>query len=394
MSTSKSIIKREKNRRYGKKSKNVSASDPLESLDRFAGSSEEDNDHGDDDDDDDDNYNDSVKIEEENVADKKIDPKTKMGNKLDDKRNGTPLDSTHDNDYEGGNESESDNDVDDKDDDEQRSNNEENEVESQFQITTGMANAMNRILSAPTKSRASSTDRTPTAIVLSKTKTPLQIQAEKEKKLQESLKESRRVKRERQIKALHIPLTVATNSFAALNSNANSASSSLTKELEMERIHRRVATRGIVALFNAIAHHQVRPDQTAIAAAAAAAAAASNTTSENTSKKSATSSASTKLTKNGFLDLIKQKAITSTSLYDAKAPKIVDIKGNTHAHSNNTQDNTDTQKSAKKWNALKDEYMMDSSRNWDELDDDDEEAADNDAKSSKPRKKFRHDSRN
>jgi Rrp15p len=382
MNTSKSIIKREKNRRYGKKSKSNATSDPLESIDRFAGSSEEE------DNDDDDGDNTGARIT--TAVDNEIEPNNK-DNKAGLKRTGTPIHNTSlpADEYEGGNESESDNESEDDDEEEDDDENAEryNEIEQQFQLTTGMANAMNRILSAPTKSKTSSIERTPNAIVLSKTKTPLQIQAEKEKKLQESLKESRRVKRERQIRAIHIPLTVATNSFAALNSSTNPASSSLTKELENERMHRRVATRGIVALFNAIAHHQVRPDQTALAAAAAATAAASTTNTENKSKKSTANSASTKLTKNGFLDLIKQKAITSASLYDAKTPKSVVMKSNTQEHEG-------TQTGTKKWNALKDEYMMDSTRNWDELDDDETEGMDMGTKSTPPRKKIRHDSRN
>ncbi len=404
MSTSKSIIKREKNRRFGKKSKtNPIAAEPSESLDRFAGSSEEEDNEDDGDND---------ELQQKVIGDGKIDTNVKGTDK--NVGNGSVLPvvkprsttgsvtprATNDNadadadEYEGGNDSESDEDDKDEEenDDEEIHDNEDEEAEPQFQITTGMANAMNRILSAPIKSKAATTGGTPVAIVLSKTKTPLQIQAEKEKKVHETLKESRRVKRERQIKALHVPLTVATNSFAAMNRSTNATSSSLTRELEMERMHRRVATRGIVALFNAISHHQVKPEQTAVLAAAAA----SVTTGEHHTNTTAAPSASTKLTKNGFLDLIKQKAISSTTPYDGKTPKNVAI-NNTPTNNNNIQGEGSNQDNAKKWNALKDDYMMDSSKNWDELDDDDEET-DADAKSNhhaqKPRKKVRHDSRN
>ena len=411
MSTSKSIIKREKNRRYGKGKKSktnpaLAAAEPSESLDRFAGSSEEE-------DNEDDGDNDELK--QQGIPDGKIDTAVEILPPVKPRRTSVAPRTTNDNDndidiadadadeYEGGNESESDeadNDDEDNDDQEIHDNEEDEEAESQFQITTGMANAMNRILSAPIKSKVATTEGTPATVVLSKTKTPLQIQAEKEKKIQETLKESRRVKRERQIKALHVPLTVATNSFAALNRNANATSSSLTRELEMERTHRRVATRGIVALFNAISHHQVKPEQTAVLAAAAAA--SSTATGEHhTNTTTASSSAPTKLTKNGFLDLIKQKAISSTTLYDGKTPKSVAVNTTTTTNNNNNLkgDGSDRD-NAKKWNALKDEYMMDSSKNWDELDDDDDEDATNTdtAKSNhpaqQPRKKVRHDSRN
>jgi Rrp15p len=375
MSSTKSTH-RQKNRRYGKASKNSDTIEQLESLDRFAGSSADDMDENEEQDDDSDDGIASFDGVQEKGNDMS---KEKLSKVRDANRITVSKGDGADGNSDGG----------DGDDEVDSDSDDEKDVGPKFQITTGIANAMNRILSAPSKSglKAATTGAAGSSVVLSKTKTPLQIQAEKEKKVLESLKEKRRVKRERQIQALHIPLTVATNTFV-LNSSSNQ--NSLTKELEMERMHRRVATRGIVALFNAIAHHQVRPDQTAAAAAAV-------TTSSTTTDESRTTAAkpsAAKLTKNGFLDLIKHKAITSTSTKGSKPSSSLPL-DNTSSNSMISKDN----KSLKQWNALKEDYMLDSTKNWDEVDDDQSFDADHHAGSEKcltmpPKKKIRHKSRN
>jgi Rrp15p len=411
MSSSKTT-NRQTNRRYGKKTKNSNPIESLESLDRFAGSSEDEYDdeqHIDENDE----YDNDRREKEENDVETIVEVKDSLPDNSNIVKH-TSQSHTNDSDADvddddddvdsnandtDDNDNDEDNDIDNDGNDNEMDNiNHDGKIQSQFQIATGMANAMSRILSAPIKGKATTSVGT---IVLSKTKTPLQIQAEKEKKEQESLKETRRIKRERQIKALHIPLTVATNTFV-LNNNNGANYSSLTAELEKERMHRRVATRGIVALFNAIAHHQVRPEQTAVEAASASANVTSSTasTTDATIKtnKSSTSS-STKLTKNGFLDLIKQKAITSAgAMNDTKATRSLAPTSD----STKTAPLVDNQK-VKKWNALKDDYMMDSTKNWDEVDDDDDDDDDgsfhgnrygnSDAKAPQ-RKKIRHDSVN
>jgi hypothetical protein len=107
-----------------------------------------------------------------------------------------------------------------------------------------MANAMARILGTVTNSSATSSS------VLAKTVTPLQRLQKKEKEEMKALREKRLAKRERNLTALHIPLSVATTN------TIQDGRLSVTKELEQERFHRRVATRGVVALFNAISQHQ------------------------------------------------------------------------------------------------------------------------------------------
>jgi hypothetical protein len=103
-----------------------------------------------------------------------------------------------------------------------------------------MANAMARILGTTTKS----------SVVLSKTTTPLQRMQKEEKEAQKALKAKRQMKKERNLNSLHIPLSVATTFMV------EGGGRSVSKELEKERFHRRVATRGVVALFNAISSHQ------------------------------------------------------------------------------------------------------------------------------------------
>jgi hypothetical protein len=120
---------------------------------------------------------------------------------------------------------------------------EEADSENEFEDdpASKMANAMAKILGtvAPQQS-----------VILGKTKTPLQKMQQKEKEEELEMKEKRQANRERNLAALHIPLSVATTN------TIEDGHLSVTQELEQERLHRRVATRGVVALFNAISQHQ------------------------------------------------------------------------------------------------------------------------------------------
>jgi len=107
-----------------------------------------------------------------------------------------------------------------------------------------MAGVMAKILGTSASSVKTS------SVVLGKTTTPLQRLQRKEKEKIKALKEKRQANRERNLSALHIPLSVATSM------QVDEGRLSISKELEQERLYRRVATRGVVALFNAIAQHQ------------------------------------------------------------------------------------------------------------------------------------------
>lgn len=107
-----------------------------------------------------------------------------------------------------------------------------------------MAGVMAKILGTSTNASRTS------SVVLAKTTTPLQRLQRKETEKLQAVKLKRQANRERNLAALHIPLSVATSI------NIDEGRISITKELEQERFHRRVATRGVVALFNAISQHQ------------------------------------------------------------------------------------------------------------------------------------------
>ena len=322
-------------------SKNKKLNVDEEPLDRFAGSSEEDEvDNQGNDEFDDDSDNEYGNANESSMPNHKFDDNGPNRSK-----NSIPgIQEKLDN-Y-GDDESESDSVI----------SEDENEDSHGILITSGLANAMSRILSSSGASAQKSSHVSSGTVILSKTKTPLQIQAAKEKKIQDTLKESRRLNRERKLKALHIPLTVAT-SMTVSNTGDVTYQNSLSAELEAERTHRRVATRGVVALFNAIAQHQIHPDETATAAASAA--------DSVDPSKSTSVAATTKLTKCGFLDLIKQKAGATTS--GSAINKISAEKPSTMGG-----DDSKAEKATrtKKWNALQDDYMMDSTKNWDEIDSD------------------------
>lgn len=113
-----------------------------------------------------------------------------------------------------------------------------------------MANAMGRILGMGKKGKNENVSLS-SSVVLAKTVTPLQKLQQKEKDEQKAMKEKRKANRERNLTALHLPLSIATT-----NKMESGGKLSVAKELEQERFHRRVATRGVVALFNAITQHQ------------------------------------------------------------------------------------------------------------------------------------------
>lgn len=172
---------------------------------------------------------------------------------------------------------------------------------------TGMANAMTKILGTfvPVSK----------PVVLSKTTTPLQRQQAKLQEEHKAAKEKRKQNRQERLSAMHVPMSVATTNHVTLS-----------EELEQERRHRRVATRGVVALFNAIAQHQHKAEK-----------------KEEENQQTPTEEKPTKLTKHSFLDMIKSKA--------AEKP------------------------AEQKWNALSDDYMMTAKKNWDEEDSSDDEGA-------------------
>lgn len=220
--------------------------------------------------------------------------------------------------------------------DEEEAEEEEDDDEVR-EAASGMANAMARILGTTTSRNKS----TPSSVVLSKTTTPLQRQAAQEKVRMKQMREKRRANRERNLTALHMPLSVATSR------TTDGGTSGLVQELEMERTHRRVATRGVVALFNAISQHQQQAKEDAMPASKSDA---------NTDTKH--------MTKHGFLDMIKSAASKDGSSKKKQGKE-------------KTAEDSAPAGSKPQWNALKDDYMMGSKlKDWDkassEEDDDDD----------------------
>ncbi len=117
----------------------------------------------------------------------------------------------------------------------------------------GMSGAMSRILGLKAPAKAKETK----SVVLSKTFTPLQKQQKKEKEERDALRLKRKQRRDVNLTALHIPLSAATSRpILGKNGASDAIANAMGKEIEIESMHRRVATRGVVALFNTIAQHQ------------------------------------------------------------------------------------------------------------------------------------------
>jgi len=150
----------------------------------------------------------------------------------------------------------------------------------------------------------------------------------------------------------------------------------IANEIEGERTHRRIATRGVVALFNAISKHRA-----AVAAEAAAKEEEKRRVREEGrgfgKKKNEEDGASTK-TKHGFLEMIKKSAVAGES-----ASKGNDAHGGSKEHdaigaNGGNKDSATTTKGAGKssvgWSALKDDFMMNSKlKDWDKEISDDED---------------------
>jgi hypothetical protein len=286
-----------------------------EDLGRFAGSSDEEEERDVNDDDNHDEDDDSVDQEETKEDESEDDePVKKPPNRSNAPKDGHEADA-----------------------DEAGSSDEDSDAEEEkARGTAGMANAMARILGVSKPSAGTQ------SVILSKTTTPLQRMAEKEKQEDKEIKEKRRSNRERNLLALHVPLSVATTGTVVASDGASG--NLLVQELEQERIHRRVATRGVVALFNAISQHQKKVTTPEVP------------TTESVSKSKAEVK---KLTKHGFLDMIKS---TATSKQEKGAAD---------------KASADVSKAKPQWNALQDDFMLNAKKmkNWDQAssDEDDED---------------------
>jgi len=375
-------------KKKNKKSKPVEAPEPskeqlLKDLDRFAGSSEEE---------DNDDINDSKNGNELSEGEDNDDESISGGDDNDSDEDDEDIltveeaDEEHNGDAEDEDEADSSDDDeygqsavqqtrmnqiirnsikksnDDSDDDIDESEEEVEEILQEGMIPTGqagMAGAMAKILgfSVPPKSKKQSK-----AIVLSKTITPLQKQQKKEDAAADALKQKRKLRREVNLTAMHIPLSAATS--RPIVGKGDGASDlialAMKEEIEQESMHRRVATRGVVALFNTIAKHQQQRAQQQ--------AETSITTKRNDEVKS--------MSKHGFLDILKNTGSASEKGIDKNDEQ-----------SSKVEKSSASKKDSKGWNALKDDFMMNNKlKDWDKAlssDEDSEEDDDNSARGNK-----------
>lgn len=256
---------------------------------------------------------------------------------------------------------------------------------SQSAKGAGMANAMARILGGqstmqPEKNSESASKKGTKPVILSKTTTPLQRLQQKMKTEEQALRQKRFNRRAENLSAMRLPLAPSAGMSAEKlwketkksnrkrNIEDDNDAAAIANEIEGERTHRRIATRGVVALFNAISKHRA-----AVAAEAAAKEQEKRDAREEgrSARKKGEESGVSSQTKHGFLDLIKKSAKKSAPSSEAQK----DESGADVTRKQAPQNGEINKKeSAVGWNALKDDYMMNSKlKDWDKMSDDDDD---------------------
>lgn len=252
---------------------------------------------------------------------------------------------------------------------------------SQSAKGAGMANAMARILGGqltmqPEKKSESSSKKGTKPVILSKTTTPLQRLQQKMKTEEQALRQKRQNRRAENLSAMRLPLAPSAGMSAEKlwketekskrkrNIDDDNDAAAIANEIEGERTHRRIATRGVVALFNAISKHRA-----AVAAEAAAKEQEKRDAREEgrSARKKGEESGVSSQTKHGFLDMIKKSC---------GAQKDESGANGTRKQGGSTPQNGENNKkeSAVGWSALKDDYMMNSKlKDWDKMSDDDDD---------------------
>jgi hypothetical protein len=177
------------------------------------------------------------------------------------------------------------------------------------------------------------------AVILSKTRTKIQKLQSEAREERKTLFLKRSERKQNNLSSMYIPPPIHSNSNG--NKGYSSAASSTKKaivaqELQNDRTYRRIATRGVVALFNAIAQHQREQKQEA--------------TAEETSDKK---NNSTVTSQREFIQKIKESAVTKQQ--PTQLAKINNMQERKSSSANST-----TNKKSTGWSALKDDYMMSS----------------------------------
>jgi len=388
--------------------------DDLENLDRFAGSSDEeggsddsDDDASDDEDgapttnmaraggessDSDNSEDDYDDVYQENMAKGKevVKPEKQTGRTT--KQNDVEVDSDE-NEEDGSSE-------DDYNNDEQSDDDEMTAPSPRSAKSAGMANAMSRILGGQTFQSPDADTSAPMAaaaaakpVILSKTTTPLQRLQQKIKTEEQALRQKRHSRRTENLSAMRLPLAPTAGMSAEKlwkqtkkkskrkrgssnedeeEAHRNDNALAIAYEIEGERAHRRIATRGVVALFNAISKHRA-----VVASEAAAKEEEKRRIREEGrqsrfgKKKSDEGEVRTK-TKHGFLDMIKKSAAVGASKGDENDGGGGRVNGADKSKESGSSKEASSKSTG--WSALKDDFMMNSKlKDWDKDISDDED---------------------
>lgn len=350
----------------------------LENLDRFAGSSEEESDDDEKDgeriesrrvddgessgedpsDEEDDEDGDGIAREKKTDAtrERDADSKSAKGKKL-----SQPEQSTESSDEESG-ESSSDDDY--KDDEYAIDNDHPREDASK---STGMADAMTRILGgASTLEPPSLQSTTNNPIVLSKTTTPLQRLQQKIQSEERALRQKRKDRRSENLTAMRLPLAPAA--IASKKSTKRGTSKTrrgaadalaVAREIEAERTHRRIATRGVVALFNAISkHRQAVAEEEKAKEEEKVRIREEGRASVRRKKDEEVKGGASRTTKHGFLDMIKSAASAGGGV--GGDSKETSVGGGKVDGAKGREKGDGKREKSVGWSALKDDFMMNS----------------------------------
>jgi hypothetical protein len=244
----------------------------------------------------------------------------------------------------------------------------------------GMANAMARILGGVSTIKASeaASKKGTKNVILSKTTTPLQRLQQKMKTEEQALRQKRLNRRAENLSAMRLPLAPSAGMSAEKLRSENKKSkrkrdmkddndaAAIANEIEGERTHRRIATRGVVALFNAISKHRA-----AVAADATAKEEEKRQAREEgrSIRKKGNENALSSETKHGFLDLIKKSASSGDGMVNGTTTKSKDPR----VSSPKNGENSSKKDNSVGWSALKDDYMMHSKlKDWDKISDEED----------------------
>ncbi len=196
-----------------------------------------------------------------------------------------------------------------------------------------MARAMARLLGAS----SSADNEQDKVVVLSKTITKIQKLQSEARMEQSSLSLKQSERKQINLSSMYIPPPIRHNNKISSKATASTNKALVAQEVQNDRIYRRIATRGVVALFNAISQHQREQQQ-----------------QQQQKQKAADASDKTKSsvsTQRDFIDKIKESVT------------IKQQEQTLETQNKNGQEKVSTAGANKKssgWNALKDDYMMSS----------------------------------